>query len=35
MNKYVLFEYITTFVVTKRYSKKDKPETPINPYKFS
>ena len=22
MNKYALFEYITTFIVTKRYSKK-------------
>ena len=34
-NKNVLFEYKATFAVTKRYSKSDKPETPINPYKFS
>ena len=34
-NKKILFEYKTTFEATKIYSKRDKPETPIKPYKIS
>ena len=34
-NKQILFEYKTTFAATKRYSKRDKPETLTKPYKIS
>ena len=34
-NKKVLFDNKTTFAVTKRYRKRDKPEMPIKPYKIS